>query len=44
MMKKLLILLALSSGMVLSACNTIHGAAKDVKSVGDCADGRPGNC
>jgi len=43
-MKKLLVMLALSSGLVLSACNTIHGAAKDVKSVGDCADGVKGNC
>ena len=43
-MKKLLVVLALYSGMLLSACNTVHGAAKDVKSVADCADGRPGNC
>jgi len=43
-MKKLLVVLALSSGLLVSACNTLHGAADDVKSVGDCADGRPGNC
>jgi predicted small secreted protein len=43
-MKKLLVVLALSSGLVLSACNTVRGAANDVASVGDCADGRKGNC
>lgn len=43
-MKKLLVVLALSSGLLVSACNTLHGAANDVQSVGDCADGRPGNC
>ena len=43
-MKKVLIILALSSGLVLSACNAVRGAANDVESVGDCADGRKGNC
>jgi predicted small secreted protein len=43
-MKKALILLAVSSGLLLSACNTVRGAARDVESVGDCADGKPGNC
>jgi predicted small secreted protein len=43
-MKKVLVILALSSGLVLSACNTVRGAAADVESVGDCADGHPGNC
>jgi predicted small secreted protein len=43
-MKKLLIMLAVSSGLVLSACNTVDGAARDVESVGDCADGKTGNC
>jgi predicted small secreted protein len=43
-LKKLLVVLALSSGLLVSACNTLHGAANDVKSVGDCADGKPGNC
>jgi predicted small secreted protein len=43
-MKKALVALALSSGLILSACNTVRGAAADVESVGDCADGRPGNC
>jgi entericidin A len=28
----------------LSVCNTVDGAAKDVESVGDCADGVQGNC
>ena len=43
-MKKALIALALSSGLVLSACNTVRGAAADVESVGDCVDGKEGNC
>ena len=43
-MKKLLIALALSGGLVLSACNTVHGAANDVDSVTDCADGVDNNC
>lgn len=43
-MKKLLIILAMSSGLLVSACNTVDGAAKDVESVGDCADGKAGNC
>jgi predicted small secreted protein len=43
-MKKVLIVLALSSGVLLSACNTVRGAANDVESVGDCVDGKQGNC
>ena len=43
-MRKILLALALSSGLVLSACNTVHGAANDVESVTDCADGQNGNC
>jgi predicted small secreted protein len=43
-MKKLLMVLALSSGLVLSACNALEGAAEDVESVGDCGDGKKGNC
>lgn len=43
-MKKILMALALSSGLVLSACNTVDGAVRDVESVGDCADGKQGNC
>lgn len=43
-MKKVLVALVVSSGLLLSACNTLRGAANDVESVGDCADGRPGNC
>jgi predicted small secreted protein len=43
-MKKILIVLALSSGVLLSACNTVRGAANDVESVGDCVDGHRGNC
>jgi predicted small secreted protein len=43
-MRKILVALAVSSGLLLSACNTFRGAVDDVESVGDCADGRPGNC
>ena len=43
-MKRLILALALSSGLLVSACNTVHGAANDVKSASDCADGQPGNC
>ena len=44
MMKKLLVVLALTSGLVLAACNTVEGAAHDVESVTDCADGQDNNC
>ena len=44
-MKKLLKIFAISGSiLVLSACNTVQGAGKDVESVGDCADGVKGNC
>ena len=43
-MKKLFMLLALSGGLLVSACNTVEGVGQDVKSVGECADGQPGNC
>ena len=43
-MKKVLIAIVLSSGVLLSACNTVRGAANDVESVGDCVDGKPNNC
>lgn len=43
-MRKLFTLFAITAGLALSACNTVHGAANDVESVGDCADGREGNC
>ena len=43
-MKKLLMVLVVSSGLALSACNTFEGAVEDVESVGDCADGQQGNC
>lgn len=44
MMKKVLMVVALSSGMFLAACNTARGVAADARSVGDCADGKKGNC
>ncbi len=43
-MKKVLVALVLSSGLILSACNTVKGAGRDIESVGDCADGVQGNC
>ncbi|WP_234024793.1 entericidin EcnA/B family protein [Tsuneonella amylolytica] len=43
-MKKVIIALALSSGFILSGCNAVRGAAADVESVGDCVDGKQGNC
>jgi predicted small secreted protein len=44
MMKKILVIVALSSGLLVSACNTVHGAANDVESVTDCVDGVDHNC
>ena len=43
-MKKLLVIMALTSGLVLSACNTLRGAADDVESTTDCVDGTDNNC
>lgn len=43
-MKKLLVIVALTSGLVLSACNTVRGAAEDVESTTDCVDGVNNNC
>ena len=37
-MKKLILILALTGGMVLSACNTVRGAANDVESVANEVD------
>jgi len=37
-MKKLLVIVALTSGLVLSACNTVRGAGQDVESVANAAD------
>ena len=44
MVKKWLAVFALSSSLVLAACNTVHGAARDVESTTDCVDGVDGNC
>jgi predicted small secreted protein len=44
MVRKFLAIVALSGGLVLSACNTVQGAAHDVESVTDCADGVNNNC
>ena len=38
MVKKLLVLVAVSSGLVLSACNTVRGAGEDVQSVANEVD------
>jgi predicted small secreted protein len=43
-MRKLITLAFIATGLTLSACNTVHGAANDVESTTDCADGKPGNC
>ncbi|QUM70790.1 entericidin A/B family lipoprotein [Sphingopyxis granuli] len=44
-MRRLLTIFALSGSiLILSACNTIEGAGKDIESAGDCADGVKGNC
>lgn len=43
-MKKLLMIVMATSTLVLAACNTVEGAGRDIQSVGDCADGRRGNC
>ncbi len=38
MVKKLIAVVILSSGLVLSACNTVRGAGEDVQSVANAAD------
>jgi predicted small secreted protein len=44
-MKKLVTTFVLGATVLtLQACNTVDGAVEDVESVGDCADGQPGNC
>lgn len=44
MVRKLMAVLALSSGLALAGCNTIAGLGEDVESVGsateNCAEGR----
>ena len=44
MVRKLFALFAITSSLALSACNTVHGAANDVGSVTECADGKENNC
>jgi predicted small secreted protein len=38
MLSKLLVVVAISSGLVLSACNTVRGAGQDVQSVANEVD------
>ncbi len=38
MVKKLLVIVAVSGGLVLSACNTVRGAGEDVQSVANEVD------
>lgn len=38
MVKKIFVILALSSGLVLAACNTVRGAGEDVESVANAVD------
>jgi predicted small secreted protein len=35
MVRKLIALIALSTGLLVAACNTVEGVGKDVESVGD---------
>ncbi len=37
-MKKLLVMVAVSTGLLLSACNTVRGAGDDVQSVANEVD------
>ena len=37
-MKKLMMIVALSGGLVLAACNTVRGAGEDVQSVANEVD------
>lgn len=43
-MKKLFVIAAITSSFVVSACNTVRGAADDVESTTDCVDGKDNNC
>ena len=43
-MRSFAALIGVISIVLLSACNTVRGAANDVESVGDCVDGVEGNC
>ena len=43
-MRKLLAIFALTGGLMIAACNTVEGAADDVDSATDCADGVDNNC
>lgn len=38
MVRKLVAVFALTSGLALAACNTIAGVGEDVKSAGDCVE------
>ena len=38
MVKKMLVIVALTSGLVLSACNTVRGAGEDIESVANEVD------
>jgi predicted small secreted protein len=37
-MRKLLALLAITTSLALSACNTVKGAGEDIESVGEAGD------
>ncbi len=43
-MKKLLVIAAVTSSLIVSGCNTGRGAAEDVESTTDCVDGVDNNC
>ncbi len=44
MLRKLITIAVITGAVAVSACNTVRGAANDVESTTDCADGQPGNC
>ena len=43
-MKQLLVIAAVTSGLLISGCNTVEGAAEDVASTTDCVDDVDNNC
>ena len=40
MVKKILVIVALTSGLVLSACNTVRGAGEDLESASNAVDNK----
>jgi predicted small secreted protein len=40
MVRKLVTLIAVSSGLILAGCNTVRGVGEDIQSVPDCVEGK----